>query len=245
VLIAGRWNLNEYAITPDKRRRRTARQVQGVKTDRTTTRSCCRRLSVALNVFQWIGLHFESHVQFVPADELVEPVFPVRTWPQGYQEMNDSKKPRRLRLRATGMEGSATPTGTASPRRAPSRRIRPSCKWAMRSWVLTVTRSPAIAGCRSRTSRSPGTQLRLSVRRPNQSVWHYYLKSPTAVNSPRQGPSYLGATGCAGVTVRIFVARRTIEDGTKYVLPATVSSIRPTSVSVGRFAMTLRLICTS
>jgi PDZ domain-containing protein len=232
VFIGGRWNLNEYAITPGQATPIAPLvKVQGVKTDPHNDKIMLVDVYLStVDVFQWIGLHFESHVQYVPADELIEPGVPSNELgPQGYQEMNDSKQAAEVAaFRALGWKVPATPTGTAitgvvAPSPANSANLQVGDE------IVGVDGHTVTSNCGLVAlvhSRSVGTHLRLSIRKakisPSGTIT---LKSPTTVElTTAKGPSYLGATGCAGVTGpnRSWIGV-TIEDGTNYALPATVS----------------------
>lgn len=252
VFIGGRWNLSEYAITPGQATPVAPLvKVQGIKTDQHNDRIMLVDVYLStVNVLQWIGLHFESHVQFAPADELIDPGIPSNELgPQGYQEMNDSKQAAEVAaFRALGWKVPASPTGTAiTGVVAPSPAY--SAKLQVGDEIVGVDGHAVTSSCGLVAlvhSRSPGTQLRLSVKKAKISQSGVItLERPTTVElSTAKAPSYLGATGCAGVTGpnRSWLGV-TIEDGTNYVLPATVS-INTADIggpSAG-LAMTLALI---
>jgi Lon-like protease len=232
VLIAGRWNLNEYALTPGQATPIAPLvKVQGVTTDPNNDKIMLVDVYLStVDVFQWIGLHFESHVQFVPADELIDPGIPdSELGPQGYQEMNDSKQAAEVAaFRALGWKVPATQTGTAitgvvAPSPAYSANLQVADEIVGVDGHAVTTNCGLVALVHS---RSPGTQLSLSVRKatisPSGTI---SLANPTTVDvTTATVPSYVGATGCPGVTGpnRSWLGV-TIEDETSYVLPAKVS----------------------
>jgi PDZ domain-containing protein len=252
VLIGGRWNLNEYAITPGQATPVAPLvKVQGVKTDPHNDKIMLVDVYLStLNVFQWIGLHFESHVQYVPADELIEPGVPSgELGPQGYQEMNDSKQAAEVAaFRALGWKVPATQTGTAiTGIVAPSPAY--SANLQVGDEIVGVDRHTVTSNCGLVAivhSLAPGTRLRLSVKKAkiSQSGVFTLERATTVVLATAKAPSYVGATGCAGVTGpnRSWLGV-TIEDATNYMLPAAVS-INTADIggpSAG-LAMTLALI---
>jgi len=186
-----------------------------------------------------IGLHFESHVQFVPANELVEPGIPdSELGPQGFQEMSDSKQAAEVAaFRALGWKIAAQPTGAIingvvapSPARTAGLHVADEIVavdgQAVRStagsssWCIRLSRAPwCISAFVGRISRSGDITLR----------------DPTAVKlTTGRAPSDLGATGCAGVNGPI--ARGSASP----LRMATATSCRPRSPSTPPTSAVLR-----
>jgi PDZ domain-containing protein len=252
VVVLGQWNLSEYAITPGQ----ATPVAPLVKVHGLATKSHHDKFLLVdvylstMNVWQWVKLHFESHVQFVPASELVEPGIPdAELEAQGYLEMSDSKQDAEVAaFRTLGWKVAGTPTGViingvVSPSPAQSAGLRVADEIvgvngaAVRSSCNLISRVHAL---------KPGTILRLSVRRAHISSSGTISRgAPTTVDATTAAPpGDLGPTGCAGVSGpnRSWLGV-TIEDATHFVFPAEVS-INTADIggpSAG-LAMTLTLI---
>ena len=252
VVALGNWQVSEYAITPGNATPvGPLIKVQGVATNPHNDKIMLVDVYLSsLNVWQWVRLHFASHVQFVPANELVDPGIPNdELGPQGFQEMNDSKQAAEVAaFRALGWKITGTPTGTIitgviapSPARTAGLKVGDE--------IVAVNGKPVRTTCAligSVHSLAPGTVLRLKVERAKISPSGVITRqSPSTVNvTTGKAPGARGPTGCAGVTGtnRSWLGV-SIENGTNYVLPAKVS-INTTDIggpSAG-LAMTLTLI---
>jgi PDZ domain-containing protein len=252
VIIVGNRQISEYAITPgDATPVAPLIKVQGVSTDPHNDKIMLVDVYVSpLNVFQWIRLHFESHVQFVADDELVGPGIPSEELgSQGYQEMNDSKRAAEVAaFRALGWKIPSVATGAVvtsvvapSPARTAGIKVGDE--------IVGVNGKTVRNSCALITlvhSLAPGTSVGLSVERAKISRKGVItLKRPTTEHvTTGKDPVGLKPPKCVGVR---GVARSwlgvSIEDGTSYVLPAKVS-INTTDIggpSAG-LAMTLTLI---
>jgi PDZ domain-containing protein len=232
VLIAGNWTLSEYALTPGNATPVAPLvKIKGVATDPHNDKIMLVDVYLSsVDVFQWVRLHFESHVQFVPGDELVEPGIPDgELGPQGFQEMTNSKQAAEVAaFRALGwtipsVATGANVTGVVSPSPA-------------RTAGLHV--ADQIVGINGKTVRSvcglirlvhgvkPDTQLRVRVERAKISpAGDIALEAPSTIKlTTSKPPSDLGPTGCSGVNGPsdswIGIS---IEDGDRYALPAKVS----------------------
>jgi PDZ domain-containing protein len=247
----GRWNLSEYAITPGQATQVAPLvKVQGLSTDPHADKIYLVDVYLStVDVFEWIHLHFESHVQIVPADELVEPGIPDSELDtQGYQEMNDSKQAaevaafRALGWKIKGVKSGATITGVVSPSPAHSAGL------AVADEIVAVNNKTVHSACGLESlvrTDKPGTRLHLSVRRAKISQSGVItLLGPSYLNLTTAKPSgALGPTGCPGVGAARSWIGITIEDGMGYTLPAKVT-INTTNIggpSAG-LAMTLELI---
>jgi Lon-like protease len=94
VGVGQSWSVPYYALTPgDATNVAPLVRVQGLATD--THRDTIMLTDVylsTLNFWQWLFMHFQSHVEFVPASALVDPGVPAsQIQSQGYLEMADSK----------------------------------------------------------------------------------------------------------------------------------------------------------
>jgi PDZ domain-containing protein len=231
VLVVGNRQLSEYAITPGNATPVAPLvRVKGIHTDPHNDKIMLVDVYLTqLNVFTWIRLQFESHVQFVPADELVDPGIPNgELGAQGYQEMNDSKQAAEVAaFRALGWQIPSVPTGAVvtgvvapSPARTAGIKVGDEIVGANGTPVRS---SCALIGVVH--SLVPGTTVELRVKRAKiSSKGLITLKSPTSVQvTTGKDPKGLTPSGCAGVSglSRSWLGV-SLEDGTNYVLPATV-----------------------
>ncbi|MGA2295244.1 MAG: PDZ domain-containing protein [Acidimicrobiales bacterium] len=232
VVVLGKWQIQEYAITPGNATPVAPLvKIEGLKTDSHNDKIMLVDVYLSsMNAWQWIKFHFESHVQFVPANELVDPGIPdAELGPQGFQEMSDSKQAAEVAaLRALGWKIPATSTGAIingvvapSPARAAGLHVADE--------IVAVNGQAVRSTCGLISlvhSIKPATALHLSVRRakisPSGAI---SLKAPTAVTiTTGREPRGLGATGCAGVNgPNQSWLGITIEDGVSYALPGKVS----------------------
>ena len=232
VLIGGNWTLSEYALTPGNATPVAPLvKITGVATDSHNDKIMLVDVYLSnVDVFDWVRLHFESHVQFVPADELVDPGIPDgELGPQGFQEMTDSKQAAEVAaFRALGWKIPSVPTGTnVTGVESPSPALTAGLKVA--DEIVGVDGQPVRSSCgliRLVHDDKPGTKLRLNVRRAKISpAGDITLESPSTLTlTTGTLPSGLGPTGCAGVKgpSRSWIGI-TIEDGDSYALPAKVS----------------------
>lgn len=203
-----------------------------------------------LTVLGWIATHFQSHVQIITANELVEPGVPLdELSAQGFLQMSDAKQAAETAaFRAVGWPVPATSTGTIvtavvapSPARSASVKV-----------------GDEIIGINTTTIRSscqligyvhvlaPKTPLTLHVRPVKISKTGVLTYgAPTNVKlATAKAPTGVASTGCPGVTGadRSFLGV-SVEDGFSYKLPATVTinTVNIGGPSAG-LAMTLSLI---
>ncbi|MFY9783674.1 MAG: S16 family serine protease [Acidimicrobiales bacterium] len=252
VYALGRWQTNEYAITPgDATPVAPLIKIQGVKTNPHHDKIMLTDVYLStLNVFQWIRAHFESHVQFIAADELVEPgVSTNELEAQGFLEMSDAKYAAEVAaFRALGWSVPATRTGTVitgvvSPSPANTAKLKVGDE------IVGVGSKNIYSGCQLVSdlhNDAPGTTLTLWVNRvkiSNVGVLSYGAITSLKVTTAAV-PSGLGLTGCPGVSGadRSWLGV-SLEDGFSYHLPASVN-INTANIggpSAG-LAMTLTLI---
>jgi PDZ domain-containing protein len=232
VIIGGKWRLSEYAITPGNATPVAPLvNIKGVATDPHNDKIMLVDVYLSnVDVFDWIRLHFDSHVQFVPADELVEPGIPDgELGPQGFQEMNDSKQAavvaafRALGWKVPSVSTGASVTGVISP--SPAR----TAGLHVADQIVGVNGQPVHSACdliRRAHDVKPDTVLRLRVKRAKISpAGDITYDAPSTITlTTATPPSGVGPSGCSGVSGPsdswIGVS---IEDGDSYALPAKVS----------------------
>jgi PDZ domain-containing protein len=232
VFIVGNWQLSEYALTPGNATPVAPLvKIRGVATDPHNDKIMLVDVYLSnLNVFQWARLHFESHVQFVPASELVDPGIPDgELGPQGFQEMNDSKQAAEVAaFRALGWKVPSVATGTnitgvVSPSPAYTAGLH------VADQIVAVDGQAVRSACgliKLMHNIKPNTLVHLSVQRAQITrAGDISLRKANTVNiTTATPPSYLGSTGCADVNgpSRSWLGI-TVENGDSYVLPAKVS----------------------
>jgi len=203
-----------------------------------------------LNAFQWLRAHFESHVEIVSADQLVEPGIPTDELnAQGFLEMSDSKQAAEVAaLRALGWSLTAQPSGvTISAVVAPSPARHAGLSVADRIVGVNDTSVHSTCGLFAAIhSLTSGTVVHLKVEKA-----HISAKGVITWGSRRvvtltttSAPKNAGPTGCPGVSGpdRSSIGIQ-IEDSVHYALPGAIS-IDTSNIggpSAG-LAMTLALI---
>ncbi len=201
-----------------------------------------------LTAWQWLYMHLQSHVEFVPASDLVDPGVPAsQIQAQGYLEMADSKQAAEVAaLRALGWPirlSSAGATVTAVLSGSPA-----FSRLHVGDRVVSVDGRAIDNACAlvgAVHDVAPGTLVRLGVARVHISadgVMTY--DSPQTVSVRTRANHGESASPCAGVS---GVARSYLgissEDAVHADLPGQIS-IKTTSIggpSAG-LAMTLALI---
>ena len=248
------WTVNEYALTPgDATPVAPLVSIHGLRVD--THRDKIMLTDVylqTLNRWQWIVLHFRSHVEFVPANELVDPGVPTdELSAQGFLEMYGSKQDAEVAaFRSLGWKVPVTPTGAivnAVVAPSPARRAH----LHVADEIVSVNARAVRTSCEligAVRSLAPGTLVHLGVQRATISAKGVITwRAPTTLNITTAAiPKSASATivGCAGVTgsARSWLGVMP-QDGVSYRLPATVnidtSNIGGPSAGL---AMTLTLI---
>jgi PDZ domain-containing protein len=246
------WNISEYALTPGNSTPVAPLvKIHGVATNPHHDKIMLADVYLqSLTAWQWLTMHFQSHVQFVPAAELVSPGIPNdELGAQGFLEMRDAKQAAEVTaFRTLGWTVPATRTGvivtgvvSASP--------------ALSEGVHVGDEIVAVNGTQMRSTcqligyvhdLAPGTKLQLGVERvkiSNSGTLSW--RAPTTMKVRTAAvPSSVGPSGCAGLTGRasswLGVSG---EDGFNYRLPASVSidTANIGGPSAG-LAMTLSLI---
>jgi PDZ domain-containing protein len=90
-----RWNVNEYSITPGNATPvEPLVKVEGLPTDVNGDKIMLTDVYLqSLSAWQYLALHFQRHVQFVNATQLLDPGIPNgELVAQGFLEMSDSKQ---------------------------------------------------------------------------------------------------------------------------------------------------------
>ena len=246
------WHLSQYALTPgDATPVAPLVKIDGVSSE--THRGTIMLTDVylqSLTAFQWLQFQFSAHVEFVSANQLVEPGVPTDELnAQGYLEMSDSKQGAEVSaFRALGWKVPATATGAvinavvaSSPARSAHLRVADEIV-AVNGKAVTST-CALIAAVHD---VAPKTLVRLSVNRATISskgviTWRPTSVVPVITAAP---PKSLGSSGCPGVNgIGTSWLGISLESGVHYALPATIS-INTANIggpSAG-LAMTLTLI---
>jgi PDZ domain-containing protein len=246
------WNINEYALTPgDATPVAPLVKVEGVAT--TTHHDKIMLTDVyltSLNAWQWLTLHFSSHVEFVSGNELVDPGVPTdELAAQGYLEMSDSKQAAEVAaFNALGWRTPGTPTGVivnsvSAP--SPAR----SAGLHVADEIVAVNGTAIRSSCglvQAVHDLVPGTRTRITVDRAKiSSTGIISYRAPTVVTlTTGAPPSGMVASGCAGVKgVSKSWLGIGLEDGFTYSLPAKVSiDTKDIGGPSAGLAMTLTLI---
>lgn len=252
LFVLGTRNINDYLISPGN----ATPVAPLVKIHGVATNPRHDKIMLAdvyeqqLNFFGWIKTHFQSHVEIVTANQLVEPGVPLdELSAQGFLQMSDAKQAAEAAaFRAVGWSVPSTRTGTvvtAIVAPSPAR----SAGVHVGDEIIGVNATTIRSGCQLIGAvhlLAPGTSLTLHVRPvkiSNAGVLTY--GAPITVNlATAKAPTNIASSGCPGVTGpdRSYLGV-SIEDGFSYKLPATVS-INTTNIggpSAG-LAMTLTLI---
>lgn len=204
----------------------------------------------SLTAWQWLTMHFQSHVQFVPASDLVDPGIPSdELGAQGFLEMRDAKQAAEVTAyRALGWTVPATPTGAivngvVAP--SPARSVGVS----VGDEIVGVNDKSVRSACQligDIHDLAPGTKVQLGIKRvkiSNSGTMTWSAPTTITVQTAKL-PKGVGVSGCPGLKSR---ARSWLgvsgEDGFSYSLPA---SVRINTANIGGpsagLAMTLSLI---
>jgi PDZ domain-containing protein len=233
IIVLGRVQTNDYAITPGTSTPVAPLvKIDGVKTNSHDDQILLTDVYLStLTAWQWITEHFQSHVQFIPADELVEPgVSTSELDAQGYLEMSDAKQAAEVAaFRALGWTIPATPSGTVitgvvAPSPANTAGL------GVGDEIVGVNSTSIDSDCAlvdSIHDLAPGTTVTLKVDRvkiSNVGVLSYGSTTSSIKVTTAAVPSGLGDTGCPGVTgVNRSWLGVSLEDGFRAPLPATVN----------------------
>ena len=254
VLVVGlqAWSVPYYALTPGGATPVAPLvKISGLRTDPRPDKILLTDVYLqSLSAWEWLVMHFQSHVEFVRADQLVEPGIPTdELGAQGFLEMSDSKQAAEVAaLEALGWHLTATPdgavvTGVVAPSPARTAGLRVADR------IVGVNATPIRSACALIGAvhlLAPGTTVRLRVARA-----HISARGAIAWYSPRTlvvrtapAPAGLGPSGCPGLrgADRSWLGLAP-EDGVHYELPGVIS-INTSNIggpSAG-LAMTLTLL---
>lgn len=235
VVVVGlrAWSVPYYALTPgDATPVAPLVKIQGLATDSHRDKIMLTDVYLqSLSAWQYLFMHFQSHVEFVNADQLVDPGIPQSELAaQGYLQMDDSKQAAEVAaLRALGWTVPATSTGAVvdgviSPSPAYSVHIHVADR------VIGVNGTAVHDSCDLIGivhSLAPGSPVHLSVERAriNAKGDVSYAKATTlTVATARVPQGGLGPAGCPGVRGRNRSwLGLSLEDGLHYALPAKIS----------------------
>ncbi len=246
------WNLSQYAITPGNATPvGPLVKIKGVASAQHPGAIMLADVDLqSLNAWTWLMLHFSSHVEFVSANQLVDPgVSTDELVAQGFLQMSDSKQSAEVTaFRSFGWKIPATPSGaiitgvqSSSPASTAGLRVADQ--------VLRLNQTTVASACdlvRATHRLAPGTEVNLDVARAVISKTGLIsYRAPTILKlRTAKTPGGLASSGCRGVTgASGSYLGVSLEDGTRFQLPATVS-INTANIggpSAG-LAMTLTLI---
>ncbi len=247
------WTVPEYAMTPgDATPVAPLVKVHGIATDaHHDTIMLTDVLLQSLNAWQWLTMHLQSHVEFVSADQLVEPGVPTdELVAQGYLEMSDSKMAAEVAaFHALGWTTPSTATGAVvNSVIAPSPARRAGLHVA--DEIVAVDAKPVTSDCALIVALhdvAPGTRVSLGVARAKISrtgVITWAVPTSLSVTTAAVPKGQGGPTGCVGVTgsSRSWIGVG-VQAGVHYTLPArvTIDTSNIGGPSAG-LAMTLTLI---
>lgn len=255
IVLAGAlqaWSVPYYALTPGNATAVAPLvKIAGLRTDSSPDKILLTDVYLqSLSAWQWLIMHFQSHVEFVSAAQLVEPGIPTdELGAQGFLEMSDSKQAAEVAaLEALGwrlrpVHDGAVVTGVVAPSPARTAGLRVADR------IVGVNGAPVRSACALISAvhaLAPGTTVQLRVahaRISPRGVISWNSPSSVAVRTA-PAPSGLGPSGCVGVhgTDRSWLGLSP-EDGVHYALPGAIgintSNIGGPSAGL---AMTLTLI---
>lgn len=252
ITALGRINIAVFVITPgDATPVAPLVKISGVEHERHHDKIMLTDVYLQqLTALQWVTMHFQSHVQFVPENELLSPGVPNQQLnDQGYLEMADSKQMAEVAaFRALGWKVPASGSGAVVTQvEVPS----PASKIGLNvgDRIVEANGVAIHSSCdfvAEVSKLNPGTTLTLVVNRAKYSATGVlsYPSTKTLSATTQKTPNYVGASGCPGTNgVSKSWIGIGIEDGYSYQFPATVS-INTADIggpSAG-LAMTLTLI---
>jgi len=232
VQVSRHWTLNEYAITPGNATPvEPLVHVSGLATESHHDAIMLTDVYLEqLTAWEYFTLHFQSHVQFVTASQLLDPGVPSdELAAQGYLEMSDSKQDAEVSAFTTlGWKLKSAPIGalvTAVESRTPAWKA----KIKVADRVVSFNGSPVRTTCdvvADLHPLSPGATVNLGIDKAHISakgVITWARESSLSLKTAKP-PSSLAPSGCAGVSgANSSWLGVSLEDATSYVFPATVS----------------------
>lgn len=234
VLVVGlrAWSTNEYAITPGNATNVIPLvTVKGLATNATPDRIMLVDVYLQpLSELQYLLMHFDAHVQFVTAGQLLEPGVPnSELTAQGFMQMSDSQEYAKVAaLRALGWTIPAAHTGVAITAVASNT---PAARAGLQvgDEILSVDGARVGSTCAligSLVKVAPGTKVQLTLRRGTFSaagVLHRGAPVTVTVDTA-VSPHAHAATGCAQFpTAGSSYLGIVLEDAVTYSLPGSIS----------------------
>jgi PDZ domain-containing protein len=230
--VLNSWTVNEYAITPGHSSPvEPLVKVSGLKTKVNHDKILLTDVYVQqLTAWQYLWMHFQSHVQFYTGADLLDPGIPAsELGPQGYLEMYDSKRDAEVSaFRELGWKLSPTPSGAII-----SGVVDPSPGWTVKLRVaddiVGFDTKPVTSSCQLASDvhdLQPNTFVTLHVRRAHISAagtitWgapHIFSLETAKIPTANQVSQCANVSGFAASWLGV-----SLEDGMTYKFPARVS----------------------
>ncbi len=252
VLGLQQWHTTQFAITPgDATPVAPLVKIIGVTTNAHHDKIMLTDVYLqSLTAWQWLIFHFQSHVQFVGENQLVQPGIPAdELGAQGFLQMLDAKQAAEVAaFQSLGWTIPATPTGaivTGVVASSPAR----SAGLSVGDRIVGVNGTTLRTSCqliRDVHLLAPGTKVKFSVERVKITTSGKLSWGRATMETVRTGvdPGGVGVSGCAGVSgsERSWIGIA-LEDGINYEFPArvTINTANIGGPSAG-LAMALTLI---
>ncbi len=251
VGVLQRWTLNEYALTPgDATPVQQLVSIKGLPVDSSHDTIMLTDVYLQrLSAWQYLVMHFERHVTFLSADQILEPGIPSsQLVAQGFLEMADSKQYAEVSaFSSLGWHLEPTRTG-AIINGVVSNSPAAKAEIKVADEVVGVNGKPVLNACQLEASvhaLAPGTRIALEVERAHiSSSGDITRAAPSKVWLRTAAPSQSLSSGCSGVKgpARSWLGL-SLEDGVHYKFPAEISiNTKYIGGPSAGLAMTLSLI---
>ena len=251
VGVLQRWTLNEYALTPgDATPVQQLVSIKGLPVDSSHDTIMLTDVYLQrLSAWQYLVMHFERHVTFLSADQILEPGIPSsQLVAQGFLEMADSKQYAEVSaFSSLGWHLEPTRTG-AIINGVVSNSPAAKAEIKVADEVVGVNGKPVLNACQLEASvhaLAPGTRIALEVERAHiSSSGDITRTAPSKVWLRTAAPSQSLSSGCSGVKgpARSWLGL-SLEDGVHYKFPAEISiNTKYIGGPSAGLAMTLSLI---
>lgn len=251
VGVLQRWTLNEYALTPgDATPVQQLVSIKGLPVDSSHDTIMLTDVYLQrLSAWQYLVMHFERHVTFLSADQILEPGIPSsQLVAQGFLEMADSKQYAEVSaFSSLGWHLEATRTG-AIINGVVSNSPAAKAEIKVADEVVGVNGKPVLNACQLEASvhaLAPGSRIALEVERAHiSSSGDITRTAPSKVWLRTAAPSQSLSSGCSGVKgpARSWLGL-SLEDGVHYKFPAEISiNTKYIGGPSAGLAMTLSLI---
>lgn len=231
VGVLQRWTLNEYALTPgDATPVQQLVSIKGLPVDSSHDTIMLTDVYLQrLSAWQYLVMHFERHVTFLSADQILEPGIPSsQLVAQGFLEMADSKQYAEVSaFSSLGWHLEATRTG-AIINGVVSNSPAAKAEIKVADEVVGVNGKPVLNACQLEASvhaLAPGSRIALEVERAHiSSSGDITRTAPSKVWLRTAAPSQSLSSGCSGVKgpARSWLGL-SLEDGVHYKFPAEIS----------------------